>query len=298
MNFRILAGALLGLAGFAAHGSTLFPASTPRASSASNATMSSVSSPVASVSASSWVSSSGVPVPTGTIINNTTTPIPANTVKSYGFQRVGVKARTESCDDEGQIPVFVLEDGATLKDVIIAGGPNGSDGVHCKGNCTLENVHWEDVCEDAATMYGGSGKVMKVIGGSARDASDKVFQHNGKGSTVQLEGFTTYGNIGRLWASCGNCENNGGLRKLIANNVNITGTVLKPDGTESYVLRLNYNYGDKATVRNMKIKNYSPGHPKVCVQAVGVQPGGNQTNDGEFWNTAYCDISNSNVTAY
>jgi len=194
--------------------------------------------------------------------------------------------------------VFKLEDGAILKDVIIAGGLNGSDGVHCLGNCTLENVHWEDVCEDGASMMGGSGKLMKVIGGSARDASDKVFQHNGKGSTVQLEGFTTYGNIGRLWASCGNCSSNGGPRKLIANNVNITGTVLKTDGKASYVLRLNTNYGDKATVRKMKIKNYSTGNPQVCVHAIGVQPGEAQKSQGEFFNSAYCDISKTDVTKY
>jgi len=34
--------------------------------------------------------------------------------------------------------VFILEDGATLSNVII--GPNNGEGVHCRGSCTLNNV--------------------------------------------------------------------------------------------------------------------------------------------------------------
>lgn len=207
-----------------------------------------------------------------------------------------------SCIGQGekQAPVLTLAEGASIKNLTIKAG-GGADGIHCKGNCTLENVVWEDVCEDAATMLGGEGTVMRVIGGSAKDAEDKIFQHNGIGSTIYLEGFTTYGTIGRLWASCGDCENNAGPRKFIANGVNITGPVAKADGSASYVLRLNSNYGDRATVRNMKIKGYKLGAPKVCVQATGItkaeeNAGAKQTNQGEFWNTNYCDISKSDVT--
>ncbi|GAA5160276.1 pectate lyase [Viridibacterium curvum] len=224
--------------------------------------------------------------------------IPANTTRDYGFQRIGIVAQASNCDDEGQKPVFKLEDGASLKNVIIAGGLNGSDGVHCEGNCTLENVHWEDVCEDAATMLGGSGKIMKVIGGSASHASDKIFQHNGKGSTIQITNFSTYGDVQRFWASCGNCSSNGGPRYLVATGVTINGKVVKPDGSAGYLLRLNSNYGDKATIRSWKIKGWTKGNPKVCVQAIGVQPGEAQTNQGEFWNTAYCDVKESDITSF
>ncbi len=209
-----------------------------------------------------------------------------------------------SCSEqnEKQAPVLTLEEGAYIKNLTIKAG-GGADGIHCKGNCTLENVVWEDVCEDAATMLGGPGTVMRVIGGSAKNAEDKVFQHNGVGSTIYVEGFNTYGTIGRLWASCGNCEGNAGPRKFIANGVNINGPVAKPDGSASYVLRLNSNYGDKATVRNLKIKGYKSGAPKVCVQATGITKaeeaaGAKQTNQGEFWNTSYCDISKSDVTSF
>ena len=279
----------------AASGSSSSASSSSSKSSSSSSKSSSSSSSKSSVSSTS----SGIPVATGTTVNSTTVTIPANTTRDFGFQRIGIKAQAASCDDEGQKPVFLLEDGAVLKNVIIHGGLNGSDGVHCKGNCTLENVHWEDVCEDAATMLGGSGKVMNVIGGSASHASDKVFQHNGKGSTVKVRDFTTYGDIGRFWMSCGNCSSNGGPRKLDIDRVNITGRIWDSAKNKmSYAIRLNYNYGDKATVRNLKIKNYKLGSPAVCVQAVGVQPGGSQTNNGEFFNTAYCDISKNDVTAY
>lgn len=41
--------------------------------------------------------------------------------------------------------VFILDDGATLANVII--GVNQIEGVHCKGACTLTNVWFRDVCE-------------------------------------------------------------------------------------------------------------------------------------------------------
>jgi hypothetical protein len=71
-----------------------------------------------------------------------------------------------------------LEPGATLRNAII--GPAQAEGVHCRGPCVLENVWWEDVCEDAATFKGSGPRYIR--GGGAREASDKVFQHNGKQS--------------------------------------------------------------------------------------------------------------------
>ena len=43
--------------------------------------------------------------------------------------------QTEGGDKDA---VFILEDGATLSNVII--GPNNGEGIHCKGQCTLNNV--------------------------------------------------------------------------------------------------------------------------------------------------------------
>lgn len=51
------------------------------------------------------------------------------------------------------------------------------------GPCTLNNVWWKDVCEDALTLKQTSGTTY-INGGGAFNAADKVIQHNGGGSVV------------------------------------------------------------------------------------------------------------------
>ncbi|MGW2884663.1 pectate lyase [Streptomyces griseoruber] len=81
--------------------------------------------------------------------------------KFYGKGALGT-----SDQDESQGALFELADGAVLKNVII--GSPAADGVHCKGSCTLRNVWWPDVGEDAASFKGtSSSAVYKVIGGGA-----------------------------------------------------------------------------------------------------------------------------------
>lgn len=85
--------------------------------------------------------------------------------------------------------VFLLEAGATLKNVII--GKNQAEGVHCDGHCTLEYVWFEDVCEDAISIKNDkAGSQSWIIGGGAYHASDKVIQHNGCG-TVNIINYVS-----------------------------------------------------------------------------------------------------------
>lgn len=90
---------------------------------------------------------------------------------------------------EDQKPLFELEDGATLKNVVI--GDNGADGVHTKGDATVDNVHWTNVGEDALTMK-KSGDVT-IKNSSAKGADDKIFQLNAAGTltldNVQADDF-------------------------------------------------------------------------------------------------------------
>ncbi|MDO6385646.1 MULTISPECIES: pectate lyase [unclassified Uliginosibacterium] len=206
--------------------------------------------------------------------------------KDYGGATVGT-----SCDgqSESQQPVFVLKDGAVLKNVVLKAGA-AADGVHCLGSCTIQGVKWADVCEDAATMKGGSGKTMNVVGGSAYKASDKVFQHNGIGSTIKISGFAA-DTIGKLYRSCGNCSSNGGPRK-----VSISSTKLA--NVSASVVGVNSNFGDVATIRTLQIKGYKSGSPKVCVEYKGVQSGSEPTSLGEKWNTTACNVSKTDVTSY
>jgi glucuronoarabinoxylan endo-1,4-beta-xylanase len=101
-----------------------------------------------------------------------------------GGERIIAQGMGDGSQDEDQDPIFRLEN-ATLRNVRI--GAPGCDGVHCYGNCRVENVTWEDVGEDALTVK-GEGNVT-VSGGSARDATDKIFQLN-QPCTFTVENFS------------------------------------------------------------------------------------------------------------
>ena len=116
-------------------------------------------------------------VPSCTKVTRTSTiTVPANTVYDGVVKHgkmvclVGGVTNMNGSQKEGQIPHFILESGATLKNIVL-GDPNygsgrdltagGADGVHCTGTCRIENVYWGDVGEDAATMR-GSGTMTSV----------------------------------------------------------------------------------------------------------------------------------------
>lgn len=93
----------------------------------------------------------GLPKHTGTKTLSAPQRIPAGQVFDAGW--VKYDRGSGACGDgEGgdADAVFLLEPGATLRNVII--GKNQMEGVHCLGACTLEFVWFEDVCEDAITI--------------------------------------------------------------------------------------------------------------------------------------------------
>ena len=108
-----------------------------------------------------------------------------------------------SGQNEGQGPLFEVANGGTLQNVIL--GAPAADGVHCRGTCTLRNVWWEDVGEDAATLKGSSSsQTMTIENGGAKGAADKMFQHNGPGTMI-IRNFCAQ-DFGKLYRSCGNCS--------------------------------------------------------------------------------------------
>jgi pectate lyase len=163
--------------------------------------------------------------------------------------------------EEGQDPLFDLADGATLANVII--GSPGADGVHCKGTCTLRNVWWQDVGEDAATFKGTSaGQTMTVVGGGAMKAADKVFQHNGPGTFI-IKDFQA-SDIGKLYRSCGNCS------KQFARHVEVSNiTVTAPLKT---LVGINPNFGDTAKISNVTVAGGSS-KTVICALFQGVTSG-------------------------
>ncbi|KAH6840130.1 pectate lyase [Alternaria alternata] len=153
-------------------------------------------------------------------------------MKRFG-RGVSCTGQSEGGDSDA---VFSLAAGATLRNVII--GADQIEGVHCQGPCTIENVWWEDVCEDALTFKkDGDGT---VTGGGAMGASDKVIQHNGAG-TITVSGFTV-SDFGKLYRSCGNCKTMG------ERHVKIDG--VKATGGKATFVGINTNYGDTATITN------------------------------------------------
>ncbi|RCV49821.1 pectate lyase [Marinitenerispora sediminis] len=164
--------------------------------------------------------------------------------------------------EEGQDPIFRLADGAALSNVII--GAPAADGIHCQGTCTLRNVWWEDVGEDAATARGTStSHTMTIVGGGARHAADKVFQHNGAGTVVirdfEVQDFAT------LYRSCGNCSTQR-ARHVIIDNVTVT-------APGSRLAGINSNYGDTARLSRITIVGDSNRRVVPCQRYRGVTSG-------------------------
>lgn len=210
--------------------------------------------------------------------------------RDFGGATVGTSCNGNS---ESQAPVILVKDGGVVKNVVIAAGA-AADGIHCEGNCTLQNVSWPDVCEDAATMKGGSGKKMTVTGGSAANANDKIFQHNGIGSNVTITGFTVNGSNGKLYRSCGNCSSQG-KRTANISSVTVNGTL------SSGMAGVNRNYGDVATIRSIRWKGWSSTSTSTsnaaCVAFKGVTSG-ESTKYGPEWGTANCNVSKSDITKF
>ena len=151
-------------------------------------------------------SSTSVPTSTSTSTTSNPSPTPTSTGSNGGnltiTSTIIVKAGTtydgkgvtikasgmgDGSQDEGQDPIFKLENGANLKNVVIAAP--GCDGIHCYGNNVVENVTWQDVGEDALTVKGEGNVTIK--GGSAKYADDKVFQLNAA-CTFTIQNFTAY----------------------------------------------------------------------------------------------------------
>ncbi len=183
------------------------------------------------VAASASAAPAKRPVPACTKVPvSATVSVPSNTVwdgvAKYGkwVCLVGSTANMNGSQKENQIPHFILGSGATLKNVVL-GDPamgsgrdltaGGADGVHCSGNCRIENVYWGDVGEDAATMKGAG--TMTVYGGAAYKAADKMFQNNGAGSKIVIQNFYAEEG-GKLYRSCGNCSSQS-ARYLTLTNV-------------------------------------------------------------------------------
>lgn len=192
-------------------------------------------------------------------------------MKTYG-RGVSCTGQAEGGDADA---VFLLENGATLKNVII--GKDQIEGVHCKGSCTIENVWWSEVCEDALSLKGDGNANVK--GGGAQGADDKVIQHNGKG-TVTIDGFTV-DTFGKLYRSCGNCKNSV-ERHVVIKNVKATNGKL--------LAGINSNFGDSATISGTCATSVKT----VCEEFKGTTPG-NEPSSASKGPSSACKYTASEI---
>ncbi|MER5379679.1 pectate lyase [Streptomyces sp. NPDC006465] len=200
--------------------------------------------------------------------------------KFYGSGALGTGGQ-----DEDQGPIFELADGAVLKNVVI--GTPAADGVHCLGSCTLQNVWWLDVGEDAASFKGtSSSAVYKVYGGGAKGADDKVLQFNGAGKLVvskfQVENF------GKLVRSCGNCRTQF-KRTVVIADVDVT-------APGKAIVGINSNYGDTASLRNIRVHGDTKKKIKTCVRFQGNNTGKEPKEIGTGPDGTSCRFTASDVT--
>ncbi|KFA69314.1 hypothetical protein S40285_08595 [Stachybotrys chlorohalonatus IBT 40285] len=128
--------------------------------------------------------------------------------------------------------VFILRQGSTLRTVVI--GANQGEGVYCLGGgCTIENVWFEEACEDAISIKeDAADAVTKIIGGGAFKATDKIIQHNGCGE-VEIPGF-----YAGDYVKCEMCRRN-----------------VRMDGVPAYdggeIVGINIESGDTAKLTNI-----------------------------------------------
>jgi hypothetical protein len=232
---------------------------------------------LSAASAASWPTPSGTP-------QAVTKTIPVSGTTDGGMKRYygdGDLGSDNQGEDQG--PLFELADGATLKNVIL--GAPAADGVHCKGSCTLQNVWWEDVGEDAAT-FRGTGETYNVIGGGARKAEDKIFQFNG-GGTLNISNFAGQ-DFSTFVRSCGNCSSQ------YKRTINVTNTEITAPG--KVIGGINTNYGDSLTLRGITIVGDSSKKIVPCQKYIGNNTGKEPTTNGSGPDSTYCKYATSDIT--
>jgi hypothetical protein len=123
-------------------------------------------------------------------------------------------------DQSSTQAIIEIADGGSVKNIIF--GTHVGDGIHCLGSCTIDNVWFPYICDDAITMLGGSGKTATITNSGFKNARDKTIQHNGDGSTVALNNIYVE-TAGKLYRSCGQGCSSSAKRNATISNVTAIG---------------------------------------------------------------------------
>lgn len=117
----------------------------------------------------------------------------------------------DGSQNENQKPIFRVENGATLKNVVL--GNNGADGIHFYNGGNIENIRWSNVGEDAMTIkssgtvnvknisgYNGEDKFIQVNAASTLNIDNCVVDNMGK--FLRQNGGTTF----KITVNVSNCQ--------------------------------------------------------------------------------------------
>ncbi len=89
-------------------------------------------------------------------------------------------------DQSSNTPIIEVADGGSVKNVIF--GKNVGDGIHCLGSCTIDNVWFPYICDDAITIDkdNKATKASTISNSGFKGGRDKIIQHNGGTSTLNI----------------------------------------------------------------------------------------------------------------
>jgi hypothetical protein len=175
-------------------------------------------------------------------------------------------------DQDSTTPLITVQNGGSVRNVIM--GNNVGDGIHCLGSCTIENVWFPYVCDDAITIL-GSGTVT-IRNSGFKNARDKTIQHNGS-ATVTLDNIYVE-TAGKLYRSCGEgCESSAARTATIQNVVAVGVDQVAGISTNDRVTLRNI-----CTYRTFSICSmYDPGTSDETENGV------NQSNEGPSTNCIF-----------
>ena len=198
-----------------------------------------------------------------------------------GVRYLGTGALGDGGQAEGQDPLFLGKAGGSLKNVIL--GAPAADGVHCEGSCTIDNVWWEDVGEDAITLLGNSSSnVYRISNSGARNATDKVIQHNG-GGTLYVKNFLVE-TFGKLYRSCGNCSTQNQRKSEF--------DTIVANGTKGELAGVNTAYKDSAKFSNI----FAASGMKICERYDGNNTGAEPSSVGVGADGTFCIYAASDIS--
>lgn len=232
-----------------------------------------------------------------------------------------------SGDSDNQKPIITLKN-ATIKNAKFAQGKAGK-GIQCySGTCNVENVTFDEVCEDAISTR-ADGVTLNIKGGSFTNVMssavaygkkpDKFIQVNQKNVKVNISDASFYiaaatsstpspitGSAGKIVRTCGNCSGNSGPRTITMTNVKAYGKFDSIAGVNSSYRGLSSSIIDTVTITGLKVQGYKlssdkkTSTPAICVEFEGIDKTkhtGESPKHPQAWNTASCKVSTSNVSA-